>query len=106
MTALVEAVAEKIIGAEAWQAMGLAMRYEFKNSVLPVITALVEVLDSEPHRAKRGSDVEAWIKAARDLHDERVYGPYEALNDLLDDYRLHADTGTALNEEVPDGPQG
>lgn len=43
----------------------------------------------------RPDAVEAWIKAARDEYDEADPGHY-ALDQLLDDYRLHADTGAPL----------
>jgi hypothetical protein len=53
----------------------------------------------------RGDNVEAWLKRARD-----AYSPYgkegdyfRLLDDLLDDYRLHADTGTPLAEHACEG---
>lgn len=56
------------------------------------------------HEARRGSDVEAWIKRRRDELDGQAGGDITAewmsLDSLLDDYRLHADTGTPLTEEV------
>lgn len=56
---------------------------------------------------RRDDHVAAWIKRARDA---RADGPsprwdYLALDYLLDDYRLHADTGTPLDEHVCDGGQ-
>lgn len=64
-------------------------------------------LPTPPHRPTRGSDVEAWIKTSRDawrpadgslpLWPDRARVAYDALDDLLDDYRLHADTGTTLD---------
>lgn len=56
------------------------------------------------HQPKRGDDVEAWIKRARDelgpTDNNAYYHPWFALDQLLDDYRAHADTGTPLSEEV------
>ena len=52
-----------------------------------------------PHRAQRGSDVEAWIKRHRDKLP-RVSESWADLDWLLDDYREHADTGTPLGAEV------
>lgn len=53
---------------------------------------------------RRGDTVEAWIKRQRDsYHRKERYGEADvwyALDHLLDNYRLHADTGTNLNEEV------
>lgn len=52
--------------------------------------------------AWRGSAVEAWIRTRRDRHRIGMTETDEwcVLDDLLDDYRLHADTGTDLREEV------
>jgi len=53
----------------------------------------------------RGDAVEAWLKAQRDVHSDR-YGVTPAwfiLDDLLDAYRLHADTRTPLTEHVCEG---
>lgn len=47
------------------------------------------------HSPRRGSDVEAWLKAERDKYQERTEAWY-ALDELLDDYRLRADTGRGL----------
>lgn len=63
-----------------------------------------------PHRAQRGDDVEAWLKRWRDefLHpaDEFNRAVWGALDDLLDDYRLHADTGMPLSGEVRERDAG
>jgi hypothetical protein len=60
---------------------------------------------TQPPQPARGDAFEAWLKAARDVHSDR-YGVTPAwfvLDDLLDSYRLHADTGTPLTEHVCDG---
>jgi len=50
---------------------------------------------------RRGDEVEAWIKRTRDSYDRfRWADSWDALDDLLDDYRLHADTGTPLDQFV------
>lgn len=53
----------------------------------------------------RGDDVETWLKTQRDRHtDGYTRDPeWEALDCLLDRYRLHADTGTPLGEHVCEG---
>lgn len=54
---------------------------------------------------RRGDEVEAFIKRHRD--DWRATSGHDVLDDLLDAYRLHADTGTPLS--VPEseiGPHG
>lgn len=56
------------------------------------------------HTPHRGSDVEAFIKQARDGWDkgDELQGViWRALDRLLDDYRLHAATGTPLSEPTP-----
>jgi hypothetical protein len=47
------------------------------------------------HQPKRGGDVEAYIKRRRDQFAQHSPA-WDAINDLLDDYQLHADTGTPL----------
>jgi hypothetical protein len=50
----------------------------------------------------RGDAVEVWLKAARDVHSDRcgVTPAWFVLDDLLDRYRLHADTRTPLTGHV------
>lgn len=49
---------------------------------------------------RRGDAIEAWLKAQRDEYEQRSSPQWQALDDLLDTYRLHADTGTPLGEHV------
>lgn len=53
------------------------------------------MVDHHPHR---GDQVEAWIKERRDSVVDRT--KWFALDDLLDEYRLAADTGLSLEEVV------
>lgn len=57
---------------------------------------------------RRGDHVAAWIKAARDdlANDGGDTRPpqWHALDELLDDYWLHADTGTPLHLHACTGP--
>lgn len=54
-----------------------------------------------PHRPCRGDDVEAWLKQWRDQFGHpSSYPERTAIDNLLDDYRLRADTGTPLHAEV------
>jgi hypothetical protein len=46
---------------------------------------------------RRGDQFEQWLKAQRDLCIGHA-GTYNAVDGLLDDYRLHADTGTPLDQ--------
>lgn len=62
-----------------------------------------EMQPTAPHQARRGSDVEAWIKRRRDTYvgpGEQKIGAWYVVNQLLDDYREHADTGTPLADEA------
>jgi hypothetical protein len=43
---------------------------------------------------RRGDDVEAWLRQWRDQYADDAW---RALDDALDDYRLHADTGAPLS---------
>jgi hypothetical protein len=55
------------------------------------------------HVALRGSDVEAYLKRMRDrcsLEVEAGRIGHHVLDLVLDDYRLHADTGTSLDQDV------
>jgi hypothetical protein len=72
------------------------------------LKAAFESGEPVPHVPHRGSDVEAWIKEARDEYPKSTGYPespeWLALDGLLDDYRLHADTGTPLDSDEPMGP--
>lgn len=52
------------------------------------------------HRPERGSDVEAWIKAKRNRFMQLEDVEWFAIDDMLDEYRLRADTGTNLLEPL------
>ena len=47
---------------------------------------------------QRGDDVEAWLKRQRDSYPKNTR-QWSCIDDLLDNYRLHADTGSHLDEE-------
>jgi len=51
------------------------------------------------HLPIRGNDVEVWIKSRRDAELPGAEA-WMALDDALDDYRLHADTGLPLNQDA------
>lgn len=61
------------------------------------------------HQPRRDSDVAAWLRAHRERHDYSAgngFNAWSAIDEVLDDYRLHSDTGTPLTEPsgtgVPD----
>lgn len=55
------------------------------------------------HVPCRGSVVAEWIKRRRDEYSRGRNPGWDVLDDLLEDYRLHADTGVPLDQEVEDG---
>jgi len=58
-----------------------------------------------PPQPRRGDHVAAWLKAQRDQHVDGYDSPppeWHALDRVLDDYRLHADTGTPLDQPLGD----
>ena len=52
---------------------------------------------------RRGDAVEQWLKTQRDEYEVRSSPQWGALDEVLDTYRLHADTGTPLGEHVCEG---
>jgi hypothetical protein len=58
--------------------------------------------DTLPPLPRRGDPVEAWLRAQRDQRLDAYGRPPEwhQLDDLLDLYRLHADTGTPLDQAL------
>lgn len=55
------------------------------------------------HQPRRGDDVVKWLKDRRNGY--RLAGLHEAamaLDSALDDYRLHADVGLGLLEDIDD----
>lgn len=71
-----------------------------------------------PQVPRRGDEVEAWLKARRDVYSAckrdaashlLIAGcelAYEVLDSALDDYRRHADTGTPLSAEIRERDDG
>jgi hypothetical protein len=62
-----------------------------------------EASPEQPAQLRRGDQFESWLKTQRDLHRDTGYGVWTTLDNLLDQYRLHADTGTPLSEHVCEG---
>lgn len=61
---------------------------------------------SARHQPRRGDDVEAWLGNWRTVlasgdGDVRCAECAETVDDMLEDYRLRADTGTPLDAQVP-----
>lgn len=51
------------------------------------------------HQPKRDDDVITWLLKWRDEYSASDIR-YHVIDDMVDDYRLHADTGTSLLEPV------
>lgn len=63
----------------------------------------LEMRNMQDHYPERGDQVEAWIKDRRDKQGPFRYEDNEAwgaLDNLLDEYRLAADTGRSLENMV------
>jgi hypothetical protein len=58
------------------------------------------------HQPRRGSDVELWLKSHRDEYERWGVGissfAWYAIDMVLDDYRLRADTGSTLTAPAPE----
>lgn len=52
------------------------------------------------HQPRRGDAVEVWLRARRDEYSEQHDTQWDVIDELLDDYRLHAATGVSLDEHV------
>ena len=61
--------------------------------------ALIDAYTAEAQQPRRGDAVEQWLKDQRDELDRRD-SVWHVLDYLLDQYRLHADTRTPLNQHV------
>jgi hypothetical protein len=68
--------------------------------------AVVPDQTSDETQPRRGDAFEAWLKTQRDQYDSHGandHEVYDLLDGLLDQYRLHADTGTPLSGHVCEG---
>jgi len=54
-------------------------------------------------QARRGDAFEQWLKARRDEWAPEGCQPWQILDQTLEEYRLHADTGAPLGEHVCEG---
>lgn len=63
-----------------------------------------------PELPSRDDAIVEWLRRWRDRYDDDTkrfndFGsPYWLLDSMLDDYRLHADTGTPLDQHACEGP--
>jgi len=69
----------------------------------PAVGARQDETAAAAHPPRRGDEFEAWLKQQRDDHRDSGRGQWSVLDNLLDRYRLHADTGTPLGQHVCEG---
>ncbi|MEE2040117.1 hypothetical protein Q8791_23140 [Nocardiopsis sp. CT-R113] len=72
------------------------------SAVLTVPALLDEIDRLNAALPDRGDKIAAWLKAERDEHPKSTVH-WTALDELLDLYRLHADTGTRLDQHACEG---
>lgn len=85
----------------------LNMRNVGKAAIYALRKAQQQVLSAPPavHEPRRGSDVEQWLRRERDRYgQDRSVTEWRVLDDLIDDYRLHADTGVPIDSDDNMGP--
>jgi hypothetical protein len=71
---------------------------------VPQLLGEIRRLRAQQHMPSRDDAVAAWLKAERDRWEQHRDIEWDALDNLLDEYRLHADTRTPLNEHACSGP--
>lgn len=90
-------------GFPKWEDLDAHQQLAIKSPLLPIIWDVLNIVDAEPLKAKRGDEVESWLTRARDqfprpvmpgLDDDRER---DVLDALVTDYQRHADTGLPLN---------
>lgn len=74
-----------------------------RDELLRRLAAEAQPTTKPEHQPRRGDEFEAWLKAQRDEYGTRSSREWRALDEVLDTYRLHADTGTPLGEHVCEG---
>lgn len=97
---------DEVTGMAEWVPMGstnLGHENRVELGADGTVTETVSTTRPAGHLPTRGSDVEAWIKRRRD-HFQYGDSAWVTLDNLLDDYRDHADVGASLDREV--GPCG
>lgn len=82
--------------------IGPADRKRIQKAAYLIMRGQIELERLHHGHPQRGDDVEAWIRRFRDRIDPTRVS-WGVVDDLLDDYRLHADTGTPLTEDASEG---
>ncbi|MGX1221963.1 hypothetical protein [Streptomyces ambofaciens] len=76
---------------------------EYRGLITAALMADETAATETAHQPRRGDQFEAWLKAQRDEYEVESGPQWRALDEVLDTYRLHADTGTPLGEHVCEG---
>ncbi len=63
--------------------------------------AIVPIVDLTTHQPHRHDEVACWLKTKRDEFHSHVLG-WSILDGLLDEYRLRADYGKSLSDDIED----
>lgn len=93
-------------GLEVWEQVGKAYEWYIHGSPSDHPAGLDDaqlwsLKQAVQAQAERGSRVETWIKEWRDAYQKDASPTaWFAIDDLLNDYREHADTGTPLSQVV------
>lgn len=91
-----------------WRCLGVVTDYPCPTlrALAAESAAVVPDQTDDETQPRRGDAFEAWLKTQRDQYDSHGandHEVYDLLDGLLDQYRLHADTGTPLSGHVCEG---
>lgn len=93
-------------GLDVWEQVGKAYEWygpggDREDSSALQNAQLWSLQQAVRAQAVRGGAVESWLKSWRDAFADDQSDPrWMVLDDLLDDYRAHADRGVPLDEEI------
>jgi len=98
---------EEVAGVEAARG-ARSVAYLLRKLLVKAQPGLRRVAGGEQHTntqtlPARGDQVEQWLKGQRDEYEVRSSPRWGALDEVLDTYRLHADTGTPLDQHACEG---
>jgi hypothetical protein len=73
------------------------------DAALDQVRRMADETATQTPQPRRGDAFEQWLKARRDEWAPEGCQPWQILDQTLEEYRLHADTGTPLGEHVCEG---
>lgn len=83
-----------------WAETGPLNKRNLKQSILDVVLATLAYEDTKPFQPKRDDAVATWLKRHRDAQEDAPAITYLLLDNMLDEYRLRADTGVTLDKDL------